>query len=185
VTACSVAAPFLDRRLAISLGLALVLHAALLWAVRMPSTATSLPARLMSLELIGPIRFQQPIVDSVPDAPDVTATKREGGRTTAEAAAPAGASLLPSDSQRLMESARGIARSFALESGRSSAPASERSMLPQLDRALRLEAEGERRVAANVLRISDGKGHAYCIQEPPDWARDGPIPRHAAQVSCP
>lgn len=88
----------------------------------------------------------------------------------------------------LLKQARGIARETAAPSRASRYDdilAPDRPILPELDRALRREAPGEYRLGNGLIRVVGAGGLAYCLREPSELARAGPIPPLAVPTNCP
>lgn len=87
----------------------------------------------------------------------------------------------------LRTSARAIAREepgrekSAAENG----PTEVRSILPQLDRALRREPAGEHRLANGLIRVMSAGGRVCCLQPPPEFARGGPVETLSVPTTCP
>jgi|GEM_PF-5839057 len=88
----------------------------------------------------------------------------------------------------LLKQARGIARETAAPSRSSRHEdilAPDRPILPALERALRREAAGEYRLGNGLIRVVGAGGLAYCLREPAELARAGPIPPLAVPTNCP
>lgn len=169
------------RRLAAATAVAAVLHLLLLGLIRLPGRPLRAPAA-------EPLELRWTGAPPQRAAVGGTSYAARGASPTLAASPESAAGEQetgPPLATSLAETSRRLARSFAIE-GRGAARASpDQPILPQLDRALRLEPAGEKPVAHNVLRVADGKGHYYCMKEAPEWMRDGPLPPHATQVNCP
>ena len=64
-------------------------------------------------------------------------------------------------------------------------PPEDRPILPQIDRALRHETPGERRLTNGLIRIVSTDGRVYCLQPIPDFARGGPVEMLSPPTNCP
>jgi hypothetical protein len=88
----------------------------------------------------------------------------------------------------LLASARAIGRETARSEiwpSQDAGAVEDRPILPQLDRTLRREAAGERRLGNGLVRIVSASGRIYCLQAPPDFARDGPVAMVSVPTTCP
>lgn len=92
------------------------------------------------------------------------------------------------DLDRLTGSAREVVREEALRGevpAAGEAHSADRPILPALDRALRRESPGVRRLAGGLIRVVSESGTVYCLQEPPSYARGGPAELPAVPTTCP
>lgn len=118
-------------------------------------------------------------------------------QTPSEVASPAAMTVVPATEPSappqlpiadLLASARALAHEMA---GREARPPddgvslADRPILPQLDRALRREPAGERRLGHGLVRIISASGRRYCLQAPPDFAAGGPVPMLSVPTTCP
>jgi len=86
-----------------------------------------------------------------------------------------GRSPIPSASE-LIGSARVVARETGRQQDgdrRRNEPGEDRPFLPELDRALRKTAPGEKRFAGGTIKITTPTGRVYCLPLPPEYARGG------------
>lgn len=104
----------------------------------------------------------------------------------------------PPASGDVLDSARRMARDIGRESVRDGAAGGvttaagggvpavvDRTVLPELDRALRKRSAGEERLGGGILQITTESGRVYCLKPPSDLVRDGPVEPLAVPANCP
>lgn len=103
---------------------------------------------------------------------------------TAQAAVPQPGPTPKLEIAALLSAARAIARETMPPSLPDREPA-DRPILPELARALRREAAGERHLEQGLIRVVNADGRSYCLQAPPGFAHGGPTDALAVPSLCP
>lgn len=175
------------------------------------SLAAALALHLLALLMLGPIRRPTAPAAAWPAvelrwhdapraavvAPVAAAAPTSTAPASALAAAVAGENLQdssgapaaqPAAADALVASARRLARALPQRlTGMppQAPPLADRPFVDALDRALRQEAAGERRLAGGIVRVVTAWGSVYCLKPPPEFARGGPLEPLAVPTTCP
>lgn len=196
-----------DRRLAVCLFVALLLHLLAFGLIGSPGKSSPLSARPLV------VRWASPPPSRIAEEPDVAVGSDSSGKrpgvisrsdrqprpgpspsdADGTAIEPPPAMGHPVDRQppaavELMDSARATIREMAREQARhqpGNAMHEDRPVLAGLDRVLRKAKAGEERLADGLIRITTESGRVYCLKPPPDFARDGPVAMLSAPTNCP
>lgn len=187
-----------ERRVAASLAAALALHLLallMLGPIRRPTApAAAWPA---PVELRWHDAPRAAVVARAAQASAAQASAAQASTAQAPAAAAAGENLQdssgapaaqPAAADALVASARRLARALPQRLTGMPPPApplADRPFLDALDRALRQEAAGERRLAGGIVRVVTAWGSVYCLKPPPEFTRGGPLEPLAVPTTCP
>ncbi len=204
--------PTPQRRLALAFVAALGVHMLMFSLIKLPATSVMPPDSSTALQWVDlsalksrperdaqsvkPARLETRRDNDVPrhrenktavgQAPDVPPSPTLAPLATTQTTT--SAPVIP-DPEALMASARLVAREMARDRGDRSVTQADnpvdRPFLPKLARALDKPRSSVQRYEGGLIKIITTGGRIYCVQEPPDFARGGPLDPLSVPTNCP
>lgn len=195
----SISAPLQTRRLSLFVLISAVLHLAILAALRAPASTRLAETPPLQVRLATPApRDEGADIPSVVEPKAVAARRLLKPRNedakpvdtvpSHETSASVGLAAPGFSVGSVLESARQMAREEARKQSGVHGEGvrnEDRAALPQLARALRREAPGEKRFASGMIKVVTASGSVYCLQPKPTFARDGPVEPLSIPTNCP